>query len=268
MSTLQVRHINPRKFPSRLIICLLLATWITVPARHSLAQTLQPASSDTVKLQYPFSEKDRYPFSNTGLQSPLYLRNPTNVQQQIEYNPVTGRYEFSEKVGSLNYRPPSSMSLKEYMEYERKSAVNNYWYQKSRETKSPGASGLIPGIRMGETFDKVFGTDVISIVPQGSAELVFGYNMSRIDNPALSERNRKNPSFIFKEKIQMNVTGSIGDKMQLGINYNTEANFDFENKTKLEYTGKEDEIIKKIEVGNVSFSLPGTLITGSQSLFG
>ena len=66
----------------------------------------------------------------------------------------------------------------------------------------------------------------------------------------------------------MNVTGSIGDKMQLGINYNTEASFDFENKTKLEYTGKEDEIIKKIEAGNVTFSLPGTLITGSQSLFG
>ncbi len=268
MSTLLVRHINPRKFSSRLIICLLLATLITIPAQHTLAQTTQPASSDSVKLQYPFSEKNRYPFSNSGLQSPLYLRNPSNVQQQIEYNPVTGRYEFSEKVGNLNYRPPSSMSLQEYMEYERKSAVNNYWYQKSRETKSPGTSGMIPGIRMGETFDKVFGTDVISIVPQGSAELVFGYNMSRIDNPALSEKNRKNPSFIFKEKIQMNVTGSIGDKMQLGINYNTEANFDFENKTKLEYTGKEDEIIKKIEVGNVAFSLPGTLITGSQSLFG
>ena len=121
---------------------------------------------------------------------------------------------------------------------------------------------------MGETFDKVFGTDVITIVPQGSAELIFGYNMSRIDNPALSEKNRRNPSFLFKEKIQMNVTGSIGDKMQLGINYNTEASFDFENKTKLEYTGKEDEIIKKIEAGNVTFSLPGTLITGSQSLFG
>jgi cell surface protein SprA len=56
--------------------------------------------------------------------------------------------------------------------------------------------------------------------------------------------------------------------MQLGINYNTEASFDFENKPRLEYTGKEDEIIKKIEAGNVTFSLPGSLITGSQSLFG
>ena len=37
---------------------------------------------------------------------------------------------------------------------------------------------------------------------------------------------------------------------------------------KLEYAGKEDEIIKKIEAGDVSFNVPGSLITGSQSLFG
>ena len=37
---------------------------------------------------------------------------------------------------------------------------------------------------------------------------------------------------------------------------------------KVEYTGYEDEIIKKIELGNVSLPLNGTLITGSQSLFG
>ncbi|MFC2138371.1 cell surface protein SprA, partial [Bacteroidota bacterium] len=35
-----------------------------------------------------------------------------------------------------------------------------------------------------------------------------------------------------------------------------------------EYTGKEDEIIKKIEAGNVSLPLTGTLIQGSQNLFG
>ena len=154
------------------------------------------------------------------------------------------------------------------MQYERKTAVSDYWLEKSRESVTPGRSPLLANIKLGESFDKVFGTDAISIVPQGSAELIFGYNFSRIDNPALSEKNRKNGSFLFKEKIQMNVTGSIGDKMQLGINYNTEASFDFENKTKLEYTGKEDEIVKKIEAGNVTFSLPGTLITGSQSLFG
>ena len=74
--------------------------------------------------------------------------------------------------------------------------------------------------------------------------------------------------FKVKEKIIMNVAGSIGTKMAMDISYNTEATFDFENQTKLEYAGEEDEIIKKIEAGNVSMPLPGSLISGSQSLFG
>lgn len=37
---------------------------------------------------------------------------------------------------------------------------------------------------------------------------------------------------------------------------------------KLAYPGKEDEILKKIEAGDVTLPLEGTLITGSYSLFG
>jgi cell surface protein SprA len=245
-------------------VLIILMSGTVMPVFTQVTQT----STDTTKLTYPFRDVTNFPFSNSGVSSPLYLHNPANVVQSIVYDPVTNQYVFSEKVGRLDFRPPTSMSLKEYLQYDRKTSVQNYWEQKSRENVAPSKTPLLGNIKMGESFDKIFGTDAISIVPQGSAELIFGYNMSRIDNPALSEKNRKNGSFLFKEKIQMNVTGSIGDKMQLGINYNTEASFDFENKTKLEYTGKEDEIIKKIEAGNVTFSLPGTLITGSQSLFG
>ncbi|MBL0340347.1 MAG: cell surface protein SprA [Bacteroidetes bacterium] len=108
----------------------------------------------------------------------------------------------------------------------------------------------------------------MDIRPQGSAELTFGVNIYRNDNPSIPEKQRRNASFDFKEKIQMNVVGNIGEKMKLTTNYNTEASFDFENKMKLEYTGYEDEIIKKLEAGNVSLPLSGSLIQGSQSLFG
>ena len=79
---------------------------------------------------------------------------------------------------------------------------------------------------------------------------------------------RKVPTFDFDEKIQMNVMGQIGTKMNMRVNYNTEATFDYENKMNLEYTGEEDEILKKIEAGNVSLPLNGSLITGASNLFG
>ena len=232
-------------------------------------QPQDPSDKDSVDLKYPFREDPALPFSDAGKISPLFLNNPANVSSDIIYDPKSNSYVFSEKVGSFNYRPATYMTFDEYRQFEMNEATRDYWQQRRLGESTSAGSSFIPSFNVGgEAFDKVFGTNTINIIPQGSAELIFGFNMSRIDNPTLSEKLRKTPSFTFEEKIQMNVTGSIGDKMKLGLSYNTEATFEFENKTKIEYAGKEDEIIKKIEAGNVSLPLTGSLITGSQSLFG
>lgn len=209
------------------------------------------------------------PYSSYQKEPLLFLQTPPNISRSVEYDPQTNEYKFSEKIGQLNYTPPYSMGLNDYKAYEFQRSKKDYWQQRSKSETVDRRSPLLKSINIGgEAFDKIFGTSTINIVPQGSAELIFGLNTSKINNPNISERLRKTTTFDFQEKIQMNVTGSIGDKMKLGVNYNTEATFDFENKTKLEYNGKEDEIIKKIEAGNVSLPLTGSLITGSQSLFG
>ena len=66
----------------------------------------------------------------------------------------------------------------------------------------------------------------------------------------------------------LSVIGNIGDKLKLPINYNTLANFNFENQLKLDYAGSKDEILKRLEAGNISFASKGTLIPGAQQLFG
>lgn len=60
-------------------------------------------------------------------------------------------------------------------------------------------------------------------------------------------KQRKITNFDFNMKVQLNLIGKIGEKLKLTTNYNTEASFDFENQMKLEYTGMEDEIIKKLK---------------------
>ncbi len=227
-----------------------------------------PDESD-VDLPYPFEDKTGNPFLDQQEESPLYLRKPSNIQSDVIYDPETGEYVFVEKIGDMHYRTPYSMSLEEYNEYRLQKEKRNYWQQKSQTGDLDQQQSFVPSFNIrGEAFDKVFGSNTINITPQGSAEVIFGFTMNRIDNPTIPERLRRTPSFTFEEKIQMNVAGTIGDKLELGINYNTEATFDFENKTKLEYVGDEDEIIQKIEAGNVTLPLSGSLITGSQSLFG
>jgi cell surface protein SprA len=223
-------------------------------------------SEDTLKFQ--FKDQETYDTQNPE-ESPLFLENPSNIKDTVEYDPTTNEYIISKKIGNYDYRPSNRMSLEEYQEYQFEQSLRNYWRQKARGETMDAQSGLFPNFKLGgEAFDKVFGSNAINIIPMGSAELIFKININNNENPTISENLRKTTTFDFEEKIMMNVTGTIGDKIKLGVNYNTEATFDFENQTKLEYIGKEDEIIKRIEAGNVTLPLPGSLITGSQSLFG
>lgn len=220
-------------------------------------------------LPYAFDDEgDRVDWSQ-GKRSPLHMKDPSNIETTIEYDPLTGNYILKKRVGGMDYRHPQSMSFKEYSQSQFKKSEQEYWMERNRNEGSGKRNGLVPDMKFGgQVFDKIFGSNTIRIKPQGSAELTFGVNTSKVDNPTLPENLRKSSSFDFDEKIMMNVTGTIGEKLKMDVNYNTEATFDFENQMRLEYTGDEDEIIKKVEAGNVSLPLSSTLITGGQNLFG
>jgi len=209
----------------------------------------------------------RYPFTNeTG---GLYLNNPSNMNTNVNYNPASNDYIITKQVGGKDITTPESMSFDEYQNYDMDNALKKYWKEKNSTTGNQQKKGLIPQIHVGgEVFDKIFGSNTIDIRPQGSFELKFGVAAIRRDDPALDVKQRKTANFEFDMKIQMNVTAKIGDKINFGVNYNTQAMFDFENKMKLQYKGEEDDIIKVIEAGDVTLPLPGSLITGSQTLFG
>ncbi len=218
-----------------------------------------------------------YPFGdNPGLvtdpaqKSPMFLKDPANIQPSVEYNPETNEYTVKQKVGTFDYRSPYTMSLDDYMKYDLNRSVKNYWGERAAAAGSKATGdGIIPQLYIGgEVFERIFGSNTIDIRPQGSAELTFGVLSNRRDDPNLNVRQRNVTNFDFQQNIQMSVLAKIGDKIEFQTNYNTEATFEFENKLNLKYEGKEDEIIQLIEAGNVTLPLNSTLITGSQALFG
>lgn len=230
---------------------------------------LDSTEEDTgdIDLIYPFEDKSNQGFDDN--QSPLYLSDPSNVNKEFIYDPVTGQYNYYQKIGDNYFREPNQMDLDEYLNYDMEKSNKDFWRQKSAAETLNESQGFRPKLNVkGELFDRIFGGNTIDIRPQGSAELSFGVNISRRDNPILPENQRRTSTFDFNQKIQLNVIGNIGEKLKIQTSYNTEATFDFENQMKLEYTGYEDEIIQKIEAGNVALPLQSSLITGSQTLFG
>ncbi|MDY5542420.1 MAG: cell surface protein SprA, partial [Bacteroidaceae bacterium] len=167
---------------------------------------------------------------------------------------------------------PLLMSPEEYQEWSLKQSMQKYWRQKNQEAFENEGKNKFDFTDM--HFDlgpaeKIFGPGGVQIKTQGSAEVKMGANMKKVDNPALAASRRKTFGFDFDEKINLSLNGKVGDKIDLNLNYNTEATFDFDSQNmKLKYDGKEDEIIKLIEAGNVSFPSNMSLVPGVSSLFG
>jgi cell surface protein SprA len=199
-----------------------------------------------------------------------FTPDPPNLIRTITYDPNSNLYILTEKVGSVLYRPVRYLTLREYLKLNQGQGKKTYWKQLADNyAYESQQEGFIPSIKVrSKTFEQIFGGSTIDIRPQGSAELIFAGQLNRNENPLFNTRQRNQGNFNFDQRIQMNVTGDIGTKLKLTTNYNTDAQFQFENQVKLEYTGAADEIIQKIEAGTVSMPLSTSLISGSEALFG
>jgi len=211
-----------------------------------------------------YAQKDSS--SKRGL---IDLEDPPNIKTEYKYDPSTGNYLEIIKIGDQPIGSPRVLTLAEYMRSKEKRDREVYYRKKSNADNYVKGGGIIPNIALTpEIFDKVFGGGLIDIRPTGSAEVTFGGNFNKVENPSFPVRQQKNGQFDFGMKMQLNVTGQIGDRLKLNWNYDTEATFEFENQMKLNWGGGEDDILKNIELGNVSLPLNGSLIQGGRNLFG
>lgn len=237
---------------------------------------------DPYATQYVFAQdtlpplQDRFgDYLNDRPSNPFDLSDPSAIQQNVEYDPESGLYLISEKIGEGYYRAPTYMTFDEYLKWRDEQSQKEL-FNRLRDASSANsdlkANDPLVGIDVNNRLlDRLFCGSAVDIRPNGAIDLTFGGDFQRVDNPILTERQRRQGGFDFDMNIQMNVIGKIGEKLKLSTNYNTQASFDFENQVKLEYTSDPcdpDAIIKRIEAGNVSFPLRSQLIQGSQTLFG
>lgn len=201
------------------------------------------------------------------------LHDPEAAKTDTTYDERTDSYLLGTKFGDSYLNTPILMTPDEYREWSLKRSMSAYFRQKnSEEFARQDSTDKFDFTDM--AFDlgpaeKIFGPGGVKIKTQGSAELQVGLTLKKVDNPSLAENRRKTLGFDFDEKIDLSLQGSVGDKMNMNLNYNSESTFDFDSEMlKLQYEGKEDEIVQLIEAGNISFPSNNSLITGASSLFG
>jgi len=217
-------------------------------------------------------KKQYFSFDNTT-NGALFLKNPT--EESIEYNYVIGRYIVRENIGNTSFTTPKYLTEEEYKKYRLKQDIQSYFKDKTaavegrKKTAKEDQKNLLPTLYVNNKFfETLFGGTEIKLVPRGSVTMRLGALYQKIEDPLLSEENRSSITPEFDQQIRANLTAQVGERLKAEINYDTQSTFSFQNQLKIEYTPGEDDLVRKIEAGNVSMDIKNNLITGAQSLFG
>jgi cell surface protein SprA len=249
-----------------------------IPGAHAQQETVrteQPpaAPGDTVKSRYPVSRTTAREYRRDLVeQSPADLQDPENLKTVVEYDLHTGMYVIRTKVGDMEIETPLTLTPEEYQDYSMMESMRAYYRQRNEENFRSGKSG---GFSLSDMqfnlgpAEKLFGPGGVRMKTQGSGEVILGMKNSSTKNPSLPERSRSRTYFNFDTNIQVSMQASVGTKINSTLNYNTESTFGFDaSRLNLGYSGEEDEIVKKLEGGNVSLATGNSLIRGGAALFG
>ncbi len=256
-------------FRTLLSAAILLTTYLQANARSGYP--FVPAIADTSR--FPLYDRYGDPYTNPN-RNGFDLRDTAFIKRNIEYDPVTRQYYITEKIGDKYYRTPTSFTMDEFVRLQGQVDENDYFKKRSQLLANMNRRLFKPKFKVSnDWFNRIMGVGPdgkvkIDIKPSGYVDLLAGYQGQNINNPTLPERARRNGGFDFNMNSQFQVDAKIGEKLKLPINYNTLANFDFENQLKLDFRGKDDDIVKQFQAGNTTFESKGTLIPGAQALFG
>ena len=256
--------------PIILIVLLFSTTIVSAQVNSNENQVTSGLSTtstrnDTIPpLPYSFSDEQN---------GRLFLND--NKELEVIYDPQSGNYILMEKIGDYYIKYPSQMTPEEYKDYRLQRDMLEYSKEKLNAIggKTKGASdvqkNLLPTYYVNSNFfESIFGGNSIDVNVQGSILIKMGLIFQKVENPQLSENNRQSTTFDFDQEINASLNAKIGNRLRVMANFDTQSTFNFQNMVKLEYTPTEDDIIRKIEVGNVSMPIRNSLVTGAQNLFG
>lgn len=266
--------VSPKGLYGFLLMFMSLAVPSLVAAQDTTVVKTDTAAvkSDTTIVNtdsLPFPIRDRRGDFLSSERSVYDFRLPSNIKDSVVYDPATNSYIVYENLGSSHYRVPSYYTAEEFRKLQARRSEEEYFKKRANTLSILNRGRVKPKLSLYENlFNRLFGNGTIDIQPQGNVDITAGYQGQNIKNPTLTERARKNGGFDFDLAAQLNVNANIGDKLKFPISYNTLSNLDFSNQLKLDFSGTEDEILKRFEAGNVSLPGRSTLIPGAQSLFG
>ncbi len=204
----------------------------------------------------------------------INVPDPSVIRQIYEYDPARNVYIKKKVLDQYTISYPEVLTPKEYYDLMLREEIKKNFKRNNDalagKIKAEDAQkNILPVFYVNNKFfQTIFGGNEIKFEPKGDFALDLGVRYSKRDNPMIPVRNRSNFGLDLNQHISMGLTGHVGKNLNLNLNYDTKSMFNFNNQMKLNFNPGEDDILQKIEVGNVSMQSKNTLIKGAQNLMG
>lgn len=210
--------------------------------------------------------------------SPFYLKSPEQYRREISLDSTGRIVTIRETVADKDVKIPITMTLEQYIEQRTKLEQQRRWLAIVGDYRLPeqqegleSVLGQFTNIDIpvpANPFLSIFGPPRINLRISGAVDIRAAFRNQKSDQQttAVQDQVRNEPDF--NQEVQINVSGTIGDKLNILADWNTQRVFEYENQLKIKYTGYEDEIVQSVEGGNVSFGNLPSLVGSSQALFG
>ncbi|HEU4765635.1 MAG TPA: hypothetical protein VFT93_08315, partial [Candidatus Eisenbacteria bacterium] len=232
-----------------------------------------------------------YPLDDTPAGLPRSWRFPTPGPAQngfgdptvsISVDPITGLVRENYLEQNVDIREPFVVSEPDYNRVLTARTTRRLWQDTFRQNRSiqrtdarvgGGMFRLALPVVLPKAVRSIVGDGAPNLEVTGSEQITLSgtsdWTANKTNNNYTGERTRQGafPSFEMKQELNVNLTGSIGDKIKVDVDQSSNVQTSLDNKVKLRYEGDEDDMIKSVELGNTNLSLQGASIR-QEGLFG
>ncbi len=208
------------------------------------------------------------------------LREPVSIERQVILDLSTGSVRELALYRGVQTRVAVPITREQYGPRLTGQSLRTHWEVYGRRGLAAQAAEQAPigtlklelPVEIPKTIQKIIGRGKPNLRVSGSEAItISGRSTWEVDQKASEAgRQSKFPQLNLKQQLAVNVSGEIGDKINVDIDQNSQESL--ANRIRINYRGYEDEILQALDLGNTNLSLPGAQFVSyngrHQGLFG
>ncbi|HDL04426.1 MAG TPA: cell surface protein SprA [candidate division Zixibacteria bacterium] len=231
-------------------------------------------------LEEPPSFISPYPKEKKNFSVALYYRDypllrgmyKTKIKVErssFEYNSITFTGAYYKKKKFEYFYTSRSVDANAFHEYRKRLNLESRMREttsralaKDQKNKAGGLFAINIPIKS-KAMESLFGEGGAGLKVSGYHQITLSGRSQWDDRTETATyRQNKFPSLNMEQISRFDINGTIGSKITVSVSQDSKTDIPLANRIMLRYKGDEDDIIKTIEAGNTTLSLPNTQFVG------